>query len=99
MPAGDGGLHSVVRHAACDRRYGKLRATESSRSMIARRSLAQRFWPTISVPDYLELRGLLLSHFVGIALAVPFVLHRVLLYELPYTRPIDVPLYLVAIWL
>src|SRR5688572_28706631 len=67
--------------------------------MIATRSLAQRFWPTISVPDYLELRGLLLSHFVGIALAVPFVLHRVVLYELPHTRPVDIPLYLVALWL
>jgi hypothetical protein len=67
--------------------------------MIARRSIAQRFFPTISVPDYLELRGLLLSHFVGFALAVPFLLNRVIQQSLPFTKPVDLPLYLVALWL
>ena len=67
--------------------------------MIARRSLAQVFFPSISVRDYLGLQGLILSHAIGFALAVPFCLNRVLLYDLPYMRPVDVPLVFVAIWL
>lgn len=68
--------------------------------MIARRSIAAPFLNArLNVDKYLAVRGLILSHAIGACLLITFLFDRVIRMDLPFTRPIDVPFYIVGLWL
>lgn len=52
-----------------------------------------------ALPDRSGLRGLMLSHLIGFAVAVQFLLDRAVTFTLPYNRLVDLPIRLVLVWL
>lgn len=67
--------------------------------MIVARPARLRFLPRLVVSDYLALRGLILSHAMGVALFVPMLLNRVFRFDLGYFFPVDVPILAIGTWL
>lgn len=45
------------------------------------------------------MRGLVLSHLIGIAILFQFIFERAIEFELPYNRIVDLPIRLIAVWL
>lgn len=52
-----------------------------------------------SLPDTSGSRGLVLSHLIGIAVMIQFLLDRAITFSLPYNRLVDVPIRLILVWL
>ncbi len=52
-----------------------------------------------SLPDKSGLRGLVLSHMIGFAIAIQFLLDRAVTMSIPYNRLIDLPIRLILVWL
>ena len=60
-----------------------------------------RLWNPVStpLPDRSGTRGLILSHLIGFAIAVQFLLDRAVTLEIPYNRFVDIPIRLILVWL
>ena len=52
-----------------------------------------------SLADRSGMRGLVLSHLIGIAILFQFIFERAITFELPYNRIVDLPIRLLAVWL
>lgn len=52
-----------------------------------------------SLADKSGVRGLVLSHLIGIAFLFQFIFERAITAEIPYNRIVDLPIRLIAVWL
>lgn len=52
-----------------------------------------------ALADRSGVRGVVLSHLIGIAILIQFVLERAVTFELPYNRIVDLPIRLIIVWL
>lgn len=52
-----------------------------------------------TLADRSGIRGLVLSHLIGLAILLQFVLERAVTFELPYNRLVDIPIRLIIVWL
>lgn len=52
-----------------------------------------------SLPDTSGARGVVLSHLIGFAVVVQFLLDRAITFSLPYNRLVDLPIRLILVWL
>lgn len=55
--------------------------------------------PLSLLNSHAEVRGYWLSHLIGICFVIPFVFDRIVQGEIFYTRLVDIPIRLVAVWL
>lgn len=52
-----------------------------------------------ALPDATGVRGVALSHLIGLSVAIQFLLERAVEFSLPYNRLVDLPIRLVLVWL
>lgn len=52
-----------------------------------------------ALPDQSGVRGVALSHLIGFAIAIQFLLDRAVSFSLPYNRFVDLPIRLILVWL
>ena len=69
--------------------------------MIAGKSFATPFFTRLNVDKHLAVRGKVLSHAIGMAILIEILLDRHWRFPVPFplTRPTDLPIFLVALWL
>jgi hypothetical protein len=48
---------------------------------------------------HVELRGLIMSHLIGLCVFIQLVVDRGIRFDIPYNRGVDIPIRLIAIWL